>query len=241
MADVFTGLDPRLRRQIRREMPAAIIPVGSLEQHGPHLPVGTDSELVTAIAGRVGRKIRALVLPTINYGVSFEHAPFFQVSVRDSTLRRQLVDTCNSLASNGIKDIFIINGHHGNQGAIRRVGSGVSDPEARIFAFSYWHFMDGSFDHAGFVETSLMLAVSQNVRMGLAEKGLDEGDLDRTQLARARRLASKSFPQATKNGVWGDPRRSTKRDGRRILSEITENLAKKCQTCLTGQKTKLHQ
>jgi len=50
-----------------------------------------------------------------------------------------------------------------------------------------------------------------------------------------------SFPAATKNGVWGDPRKSTKRQGEKMLSEIVNNLAKKCQTCLTAKNPNLHQ
>jgi creatinine amidohydrolase len=55
------------------------------------------------------------------------------------------------------------------------------------------------------------------------------------------RLAEKSFPKVTKNGIWGDPRKATKREGQIILDEIMKNLEKKCQTCLTGHSSKLHQ
>jgi len=48
------------------------------------------------------------------------------------------------------------------------------------------------------------------------------------------KLANKSFPKATKNGIWGDPTKATKKDGQEILDEIIKNIAKKCQTCLTG-------
>jgi len=241
MRDVFTQFDPELRKRIRQKKLVAVLPVGSIEQHGPHLPVSTDSEIVSAVAKKIGDKLDALVLPTLTYGVSFEHAPFFQVSLKKSTLRRQIVEICDSLGSNGIKDIFIINGHHGNQKAIRQIGKKASGRQTRVFEFSYWHFMERRFDHAGFVETSLMLAISKNVRMKLAKKGLDEEPFGKAELKKLGRLASKSFPKATKNGVWGDPRGATKRDGRQILSEIVQNLEKRCQTCLTGQKTKLHQ
>ncbi len=239
MTDSFTWFDPQLRKKIKQKKLAAIIPVGSIEQHGSHLPITTDSEIVTRVANKVGKKIGALVLPTITYGVSFEHAPLFQLSVRDITLQKQIIDICESLESNGIKNIFVINGHHGNQKATSQISKKVSG--GKIHVFSYWHFMKRRFDHAGHVETSLMLAVSKNVKMRLAKKGLDEDRLGPMELKKARKLASKSFPKVTKNGIWGDPRRATKKEGVKILSEIIKNLSKTCQTCLTEQKTKLHQ
>ena len=73
MIVVKDQLDPNLRKLIKKKNQAAIIPVGSIEQHGPHLPVSTDSDLVTEIAIRVAKKGNFLLLPTISYGVSFEH------------------------------------------------------------------------------------------------------------------------------------------------------------------------
>ncbi len=232
MSGIFAQFDPDLRRKISRRRPAAIIPVGSIEQHGPHLPVTADSEIVTEVAAGVGSRIDALVLPTMMYGVSFEHAPFFQISIKGTTLQRYIIEVCESLGANGIKNVFVINGHYGNQGAVHQIGKRIPRGP-RVFEFSYWNFMSDRFDHAGFVETSLMLAVSKNVRMSKARKGLDEKRFNDADLKKIRRLASRSFPEATGNGIWGDPRRATKEDGRRILSEIIENLSKRCQICLT--------
>ena len=72
--------------------------------------------------------------------------------------------------------------------------------------------------------------------MEKAKKGLITEGLSKGQVTKLGKLASKSFPKVTKNGVWGDPTKSTKKDGNRILSEIVTNLAKKCQTCLTGHR-----
>ena len=90
---IDTQTDPVLRQQ---EESCAIVPVGSIEQHGPHLPVSTDSDLVTAVAERVGSGDNFLVTPTITTGVSFEHAPFFNISIRASTLSLILQDVCDS-------------------------------------------------------------------------------------------------------------------------------------------------
>ena len=236
MVDIKTQFDPNIRKSIIKKKQVAIIPVGSIEQHGPHLPVSTDSDIVTEIAKKISEKNRYFLLPTLNYGVSFEHAPFFNLSIRESTLRTVLADLCSSLLANNIKTVFIINGHHGNLKAIRNLDvklKKISKNKLKIFPLSYWHFMEREFDHAGFVETSLMLAISKNVKMNLSKKGLITEGMTKQEIAKIGKLANQSFPKATKNGIWGDPRKATKKEGHVILDEIIKNLGKKCQTCLT--------
>ena len=236
MRNLKNQFDPILRNSIKRKNQVAIIPVGSIEQHGAHLPVSTDSDIVTEVARKLSEKKGYFVLPTITYGVSFEHAPFFNLSLRESTLRIILTDLCLSLLANNIKTIFIINGHHGNLKPLKNIDqklAQISKNKLKVFSLSYWHFMKRDFDHAGFVETSLMLAISKNVKMSLAKKGLVTDTMTKQEIKKIGKLANQSFPKATGNGIWGDPRKATKRDGNVILAEIVKNLAKKCQTCLT--------
>ena len=239
MIELQSQFDPDLRGIIKKEKQiAALIPVGSIEQHGPHLPLSTDSDIVTEVAKIIAKKNRYLLLPTITGGVSFEHAPFFNLSLKEKTLFNVLDDLCNSLLANNIKTIFIINGHHGNLKVIKRIDSKfkkLSKNKIKVFSFSYWHFLSREFDHAGFVETSLMLAVSKNVKMKLAKKGLITDNMSKEEIKKIGKVANQSFPKATKNGIWGDPTKATKKDGKKLLNEITENLGKKCQTCLTGR------
>ena len=239
MIEIKNEFDPNLRKIINRKQQVAIIPVGSIEQHGPHLPVSTDTDIVTAVASKLAEKKHYLLLPTITYGVSFEHAPFFNLSVRNTTLRAMLTDLCISLSENNVKTVFIINGHHGNINALKNIEQkimGLTNNRIKVFAFSYWHFTKRDFDHAGFVETSLMLRVSKKVKMKLAEKGLDTSGMSKKEIAKIGKLANKSFPEATKNGIWGDPRKSSKKEGIIIFNEIIKNLGKKCQTCLTDSR-----
>ncbi|TLX95592.1 MAG: creatininase family protein [Thaumarchaeota archaeon] len=237
----FTNFD--IHKQTRKKS-VALIPVGSIEQHGPHLPVSTDSDIVSYIAKKISDKMGFLLLPTIEYGVSFEHSPFFNLSITATTLQKILVDLCVSLYKNKIATIIILNGHHGNHTALKQIPKRVSKIHGintRILVYSYWHFMKRQFDHAGFVETSIMLAISKRVQMNKAKKGLVPNGLSDRELARLSRLAKKSFPYVTKNGVWGDPRNATAKDGRRILDEIVTAIVKESQTCLTGKSRKLHQ
>jgi creatinine amidohydrolase len=244
MTEIKSQLDPNLRKIIKKKNHVAVIPVGSIEQHGPHLPISTDSDIVTEIARKLSEKKNFLLLPTITYGVSFEHAPFFNLSIKESTLRTIITDLCISLFANNIKTVFVINGHHGNLKPLKNIDEKLgklSKNKLRVFSLSYWHFMQREFDHAGFVETSLMLAISKNVKMKSAQKGLVTDGMNQHQISNLGRLAEESFPKVTKNGIWGDPRKATKRDGQIILDEIMKNLEKKCQTCLTGHCSKLHQ
>ena len=240
MTDIKAQFDPILRQSIKKKKHVAVIPIGSIEQHGPHLPISTDSDIVTEVAKKISEKNGYMLLPTISTGVSFEHAPFFNLSIKETTLRNVLVDLCDSLFDNNIKTIFIINGHHGNQKAMNGIDLKLkknSKNKLKVFSFSYWHFMKREFDHAGFVETSLMMAISKNLKMKSAKKGLITDNMTSQEIKKISRLANKSFPKATKNGIWGDPTKATKKDGQVILSEIVKNLSKKCQTCLTGHSS----
>ena len=239
MVDIKTQFDPILRNLIKNKKQVAIIPIGSIEQHGPHLPISTDSDIVSEVAKKIADKKGYLLLPTITYGISFEHAPFFNLSIRESTLHTVLIDLCTSLLENNIKTVFIINGHHGNLKSIKNIDiklQKILKNKLKVIPLSYWHFMNRDFDHAGFVETSLMLAISKNVKMKLAKKGLITDKMTKKEITKIGKLANQSFPKATKNGIWGDPTKATKRDGRIILTEIIENLSKKCQTYLTENR-----
>jgi creatinine amidohydrolase len=220
--------DPELRKNIKKQTQIAIIPVGSIEQHGPHLPISTDSEIITEIGLRVSKKSNSLLIPTISYGVSFEHFPFFNLSLKNSTLISVLKDICISLSENHINRIIILNGHHGNLKSLKNFVKNIEKARKglKISIFSYWHYMKEEFDHAGFVETSLMLAISSNVKMKKARKGLIIDNLPKKEIHRLSKLASKSFPKATKNGIWGDPTNASAVKGRKILKEVVNNIIK---------------
>ena len=226
--DINELYDPEFRKLIKSKKPTIIIPVGSIEQHGAHLPISTDSDIVTEIASRLAKKCGFIVLPTISYGVSREHDPLFNLSLRPQHLKRILNDIIDSLVRNHIKKIIILNGHHGN---LRPIDSIRTDMK-KVSKLSYWHFMKREFDHAGFVETSLMLAISNKVKMKKAKKGLITKGLSEDEVKRIGKLSVKpgGFPKVAKNGVWGDPTGATKKDGQRFLAEIVRNLAKKCQS-----------
>ena len=245
--------DPEFRKLIKSKKPTIIIPVGSLEQHGAHLPITTDSDIVTEIASRLGKKCNFIVLPTINYGHSYEHAPLTNVNIVDYNLEKILFNIITSLFEmapgkqtrgkvTSKLSYIILNGHHGNAETLANLEAKLQNtpnpkgfphaPYGKLRVYSYWHFMEHEFDHAGFVETSLMLAISDKVRMKKAKKGLIMENLSKLEQSAAKKLSTEraGFPKVAKNGVWGDPTGATKKDGEKFLAEIVRNLAKECQS-----------
>ena len=217
--------DPDLRKLIKKKKQIAIIPIGSIEQHGPHLPISTDSDIVTEISLQLSDKINGVLLPTINYGISDEHFPFFNLSIKKSTLSRILEDICESLIKNGISRILIINGHYGNLDSLKSFERKQKN-NRKIKVFSYWKYMDREFDHAGNVETSIMLAISKKVNMRKVKKGFQTDGMSKKEISKINKLAQKSFPKVTGNGVWGDPTKSSATLGRKIIKEVVNNLVK---------------
>ena len=224
--------DPEFRELIKSKKPTVIIPVGSLEQHGAHLPITTDSDIVTEIASRLAKKCGFIVFPTISYGVSEEHYPLFNTSVNSRDLGHSLDTILLSLRENEIKSVVILNGHHGNERSIPDNWDGSLLGDAKLRVYSYWRFMEHEFDHAGFVETSLMLAISDKVKMKKAKKGFTIKGMSEKEIQRIKKLSTEpgGFPKVAKNGVWGDPTDATKKDGEKFLAEIVRNLAKECQS-----------
>ena len=233
--------DPEFRKLIKSKKPTIIIPVGSLEQHGAHLPVTTDSDIVTEVASRLAKKCGFISFPTISYGVSFEHDPLFNVSMDDLEWRHYLMRIIDSIKKtvcldpdliSNYKSIIILNGHHGNVEPLHQLLEMHYQLDIKPRVYSYWHFMEHEFDHAGFVETSIMLAISDKVKMEKAEKGLITKGLSEKEIQRIKKLSTQrgGFPKVAKNGVWGDPTGATKKDGEKFLAEIVRNLAKECQS-----------
>ena len=249
--------DPEFRKLIKSTYPTVIIPVGSLEQHGAHLPITTDSDIVTEVASRLAKKCGFIVFPTISYGISYEHEPLFNLSIPEKVLLSTILKIIESLATNDIGSVILLNGHHGNVQALdkllRLINPGMKEIKshlrvmedqlskkrgtywtgnANIRVYSYWEHMKHKFDHAGFVETSIMLAISDKVKMKRAKKGLMVENLSKLEQSTINKLSTEpgGFPKVAKNGVWGDPTKATKKDGEKFLAEIVRNLAKECQT-----------
>jgi creatinine amidohydrolase len=213
--------------QIKRGNKKIIIPLGSTEQHGPHLPVSTDTIIAEYFANQLTKKIPSYSLSGIPSGVSFEHRPFFNISISNDLLSELLSQMCISLGENGFNQIIIINGHRGNMGVVQYIPQKVEriNSKVKVFGINYWHLIEREFDHGGFVETSLMLAIAPKlVQMHKAKSGyLNKKMLHSTYTTF---LSNTSSFKITRNGVLGDPRKATKEEGKKIISITIKNLVR---------------
>lgn len=162
------------REELRELAPRAllVLPVASIEQHGPHLPTVTDSALVGAVLDRayslLPTDVEVLSAPTLCYGASDHHLPFgATLSLTTDTLRAVIRDLMRSAARAGCRRVLIVNGHGGNASTCSTAVADASRDEGILVSWcSYWELIeiptDGppvSAGHAGLFETSLMLAV----------------------------------------------------------------------------------
>lgn len=149
----------------------AIFPIGSNEQHGPHLPLGTDWIIANEIATRLSEKTNALVFPVFPYGYAEYHMDFPGTMYLDKeTLRIVLMDLCRCLNKWGIKRILFVNGHGGNMDTLHTVGIKIRKKYGMLAAAGQWWEMlppkikgDITESHGGTVETAMVRAINPNI------------------------------------------------------------------------------
>jgi creatinine amidohydrolase len=155
-----------------------LLPLGAIEPHGPHAPLATDTMISRGICERVARElegdpdVRVLVLPALSYGVTRYGAAFpGAVSISEETLRAAVIEICESLASQGLGRVVIVNSHlepeqmRTLREAVDALGAAVRlfDPSRRQVAAELTEEFRSGAGHAGRYETSLVLAVDPGV------------------------------------------------------------------------------
>jgi mycofactocin system creatininase family protein len=197
-----------------------LVPVGSCEQHGPHLTFDVDAEVARAVAVAVARNALDLVVaPPLAYGASGEHEGFpGTVSVSHAALTMMLEDIAHS-ASLWAQRVLFVNGHGGNSEALVAATARARDQGLEA---AWWPCMTRGGDaHAGRTETSLMLALRpQSVRLDRARAGPRE-PIDTLMPALRRRGVMAISP----SGVLGDPEGASRGDGERLLATMVRRLA----------------
>jgi creatinine amidohydrolase len=150
------------------------VPIGALEQHGTHLPSGTDTTLVTAVTVSAARRAKnpVLVTPTLAYGLSPYHGNFVStISLRLATLLAVLRDISENLAASGFTRIVLVNGHGGNSPPLRALVAEMVADGLPVAAIDYWRPSEAEWrellrgplktlGHGCELETSLQLALS---------------------------------------------------------------------------------
>ncbi len=208
-----------------------LLPVGATEQHGPHLPTGTDTILATAIAEAVSARTGALVLPSIAIGCSYGHGTELPgtFSVTPESLAHTVRQVVEWAAYSGLRRVLVVNGHFGNQAALGIASDHIRfhRPDLRIGTVSWWAatdevaaqvLQDGEDIHANRAETSMMLAVApEMVRM---DRAMGADDPDRSTGLVFRYTA----PSLSTNGVTGSPSLATVELGEWLLGETVAAL-----------------
>ena len=130
-----------------KSSPLAILPLGSVEYHGPSGPPGTDSMIATGLAQRLVPRLRASLFPTVQYTHSPAHTAAFRgtISIRPETITAYLTDILTGLIAHGFDKIFVLNGHDGNIGSARLAISQVTQEhqDAAVLFVSWWETLPG--------------------------------------------------------------------------------------------------
>ena len=206
-----------------------MVPLGSLEQHGPHLPLDTDTRIAVAVASRAcaGRAGVGLA-PPVAIGASGEHADFpGTLSVGTAALTTLLIELGRH-ASLHWPAMLLVNGHGGNAPAIT---SAREQLRAEGQTCLVWHAgLPGGDAHAGRTETSLMLALApEDVRTAAAAAG------ETRPLAEIMPLLRTSGVRAVSpNGVLGDPAGASAAEGERLLGALAAGLSQTLDKLLAG-------
>ncbi|MEY3557508.1 MAG: hypothetical protein RL374_214 [Actinomycetota bacterium] len=201
-----------------------LLPLGSWEQHGPHLPLDTDTIIVDSVVAQAMRDSQInsnefMIAPTIAISASDEHAGFpGTLSTGTEALVQSVVAICRSASWS--LGVCIVNGHGGNSDALSRISSALTYEK---IAHSIWSLpsYDGADMHAGHTETSVMLHVAPNkVQTDRIERGT-VGDAS----ALVAQLRTSGVAGVSDNGVLGDPTTATSEHGVAVLNLYSSSLA----------------
>jgi len=214
----------------------AILPWGATEPHNYHLPYGTDNYETEAIAERAAeiawkQGAKVVVLPTVPFGVNTGQLDLkLALNMNPSTQLTVLSDLASAIANQGVRKLLILNGHGGNdfRQMIREL-----QPKLDLFicTINWWtcvssaQYFDEPGDHAGEMETSVMMSLEPDLLRPLAEAGA--GKAKKFRLAGLRdgwAWAPRQWSKVSEDTGTGNPARSTVAKGEKFLGAVTEKI-----------------
>ncbi|MFD0318406.1 creatininase family protein [Streptomyces flavalbus] len=216
----------------------AVLPVGSFEQHGPYLPLTTDTLVACAIAGEIAAAYPVHLLPPVTISCSHEHAAWpGTVSISSVTLHAVIGDIAASLRRSGVDALVLVNGHGGNYvlGNVVQESSARGERMALFPAAEDWEAARERAGvstslltdmHAGEIETSVLL----HTHPELVRPGYENADFvadDRRQ------LLTVGMSAYTDSGVIGRPSLGTPEKGKELLASLTDSFGT-CFATLTA-------
>ena len=227
-------------REAAEKGSVAILPVGSIEIHGPHMPTGTDSLIVYGVAKLAARKADAVVLPPFYYAYVPENRHFpGTISLTAKTMLTLLEEVCDEIARNGFRKILILNGHGGNNEILRVF---LRDSLAKKRKYAIYAMIN-----PGALIRDLIEELTQGRTFGHAceveaSAGLYlfEDSIKMERIEREAKLGSTGLPQGIETPVdWqayatelylGDPRHATREKGKILVERFADNLANAIRT-----------
>ena len=213
----------------------AVLPLSAIEQHGPHLPLGTDqfiSEgLVSRTVEKLSKKDKIVILPTQNIGVSPEHQSFKgTLSIDWDTAGRSWLNIGESIHRAGIKKLIMISSHGGNMEIINLVARRLRLEYKMQVVCTHWQKLlkqSSSIDiHAGQFETSLMLAMRPDL---VRKSEIKNFDSSQTKLQKSNNLLGYHSSPANlswlsedlnKHGAMGDAKSASKQEGEKLIKNM---------------------
>jgi mycofactocin system creatininase family protein len=229
---------PEAERRLQ-QVDVALLPVGAVEQHGPHLPLDTDTFDAEYLAVRVAEACsepKPLVMPTVAYGVSYHHQDFTgTLSIGNETLSRMVYEIGMEAARNGIQKLVVINGHGGNGPALNFAAQMINR-DARIFVcvdsgetsdVDIYRLITTPNDvHAGEIETSTSLAVRPHlVRMERAVRAVPAFSSRYLDFTSKRGISWYTYTRRiSSSGIMGDPTAADAEKGEKIWAIMIAHL-----------------
>jgi creatinine amidohydrolase len=226
---------PEVREELSRGRTTVVVPFGAFEQHGPHLPLGTDAIFGDEIGLAVAERLDAFLAPTVRVGFSPHHMAFAgTLTVDEETFHSIARAVVRALGGHGFQRIVLLPTHGGNFRPLGAAVAGLAPIDGvKVITFPDVGMLlnailpvasemgltpaEGGV-HAGEWETSMMLALHPElVRMERAEEGY-VGDL----ATGVQRFFNEGVHVLAENGIFGDPRRASAEAGRKYIQNIVE-------------------
>ena len=222
-------------RDAIRQASVALLPVGAIEQHGLHLPLGTDWYIASRIAQETTEQDGLLLLPGFAVGVSHEHRQFWgTLTVSPTELRDQAMAVARSLGDHGLRRIVFVNGHASNCAPLEAAAQRLRCDGIYAFVFNWWQSIAATIaelfpeptSHAGSLETSVMLVIDPDL---VREERFDKAS-ESTEWGRYVEGVQVGFDVAdfSDQGNVGDPRLADVENGMRVLMAARESLSQFC-------------
>ena len=229
---------PEIAQQLKKN-PLVILPQGSVEQHGPHLPTGTDIYASNVIAHAVAELMDGLVLPGGPLGVTPLHMPFEgTITLKPDTYMRVVVETGASMAQHGAKYLLILNWHELNIPPLgvaaetlhREYGMTVLTVQACFVADELFGKECGGLTHGGEIETLAVLAYRPDLvhleRIDYSSDHAHGRKIDGLRRTRSYQPVLSDVRSIAPTGWYGSPERATVEKARRMVGEVSGAIAK---------------